>query len=179
MINLLPPAEKNKLLKIYRLRIGVLVILSMLVMEMLAALVFLPPFYVLDSVTANLADDLAQKRRITPEGETTAQQELAAIKKEIAILKPGTGTIDTPPSVIFTEIFSQKPNGISINTINYARSSKNAAVQISGHAQASEDMLTFQKNLKENPRIASTQYANNNFIIQKTDVDFTMTISLK
>lgn len=179
MINLLPQAEKKKLLKIYGLRIGVIVLAMMLVMEVLAAALFFPAYYVIGSVTANLADDLEQKKHMTPEGEGAAQQELALIKKDIAILKPNTDAIDTPPSVIFTEIFAQKPDGVSVGTISYARNAKNAALQINGHAQTSEDMLLFQKNLKENPRVASTQYASNNFIIKKTDIDFTMTITLK
>ena len=179
MVNLLPQSEKKKLLKIYRLRIGILVLVAMLVMEVLVAALFSPAFYVLSSTTENLANDLAQKRQMTPEGESETQQELAVIKKEITILKPGTETIDTPPSAIFTEIFAQKPSGISISTVSFAQNLKNVAVQMSGHADTSEDMLLFQKNLKENPIVASTQYTNNNFIIKKTDIDFTMTVGLK
>lgn len=179
MVNLLPQPEKKKLLKMYRLRIVALVLVAMFVIEILTMVLFLPAFYVLYSVTKNLADELDQKRHMIPEGESSAQQELAAIKKEIAILKPSTETIDVLPSVIFTEIFTQKPDGIRIGTVSYARNLKNAAVQMSGHARTSEDMLLFQKNLKQNPRVASTQYANNSFIIKKTDIDFTITITLK
>lgn len=179
MVNLLPQSEKKKLLKMYRLRIGALILVALFVIEVLTMALFLPAFYVLDSVTKNLADELEQKRHMIPEGESSAQQELAAIKKEIAILKPSTETIDVLPSVILTEILTQKPDGISISTVSYARNLKNAAVQMSGHARASEDMLLFQKNLKQNPRVASTQYANNSFIIKKTDIDFTITVTLK
>lgn len=179
MINLLPQSEKKKLLKMYRFRTLALVFVATLVIEVLAVVLFLPAFYVLDSTTTNLANELEQKRHMIPEGESSAQQELAVIKKEIAILKPSTETINVLPSVIFTEISTQKPDGISISTVSYARNLKNAAVQMSGHARTSEDMLLFQKNLKQNPRVASTQYANNSFIIKKTDIDFIMTVSLK
>lgn len=179
MINLLPRSEKKKLLKMYALRIGVVVLVATLVLEVLAAGLFFPSFYVLDLTTTNLTDELDQKKRATPEGETAAQQELATIMKEVAILKPSTSSIDAPPSTVFNEIFVQKPDGISINTVSYARSLNTAVVQIGGHAGTSEDMLLFQKNLKDNPRVASTQYASNNFIIKKTAIDFTMTITLK
>ena len=179
MINLLPQSEKKKLLKIYALRIGVVVLVATLILEILAAGLFFPAFYVLDLTTTNLTDELDQKKRATPEGETAAQQELATIMKEVAILKPSTNSIDAAPSTVFSEVFAQKPDGISINTVSYVRSLNTAVLQIGGHAQTSEDMLLFQKNLKDDPRVASTQYASNNFIIKKTEIDFTMTITLK
>ena len=179
MINLLPQFEKKTLLKVYRLRIGVLILAAILVLELLAVALFFPSFYVLNGVTTSLAEELEQKKHMTPEGESSAQQELAVIKKEIAVLKPGAESIDAPPSVILTEVLSEKPDGIKISTLNYARSAKNAAVQLIGHARTSEDMLLFQKNLKDNPHVASTQYASNTFIIKKIDIDFVMTITLK
>lgn len=178
MINLLPQAEKKKLLQTYRLHLGILVLGAIVILELLAAVLFVPSFYILDSTTTNLADELAQNKKITPEGSDKAQQELADIKGDIAVLTPSKSTIDVLPSSIIDELLKQKPEGVGISALAYERNAKESALQLSGTANTREDLLQFQKNLKDDPMVADSQYSNS-FILKKVNIDFTLTITLK
>ncbi len=177
MINLLPTSEKKKILGTYRMRLGV-IILCMSFALLLFAVVSLAPSYIyVDSKIKSLAVELAEKKQATPVGGENAQQELTRIKEEIARLKlPPENEI--APSTLLTLVLAQKPVGIDVTSMAYADSNKIVTVQLSGMAATREDLLAFQRNLKSDTRFTDTKYAQS-FIIQKTDIAFQLTITLK
>lgn len=177
MINLLPQLEKKKILGAYRMRLGVVVLWAILALLIFAGAALAPSYMLVDRMTKNLATELAEKKQSAPVGEEEAQGELTRIKEEIARLKLPSEN-DRIASLLLTLVFAQKPVGIDISSIAYANTNPTVAIQLSGMAATREDLLAFQRNLKSNPRFTDVKYAQS-FIIQKTDIAFQLTITIK
>lgn len=178
MINLLPPPEKKKLLEEFWLRLGVVVLCSIFALEILSAVLFIPSYYALFLSTGDLARSLAQKQAIRPEGSITAQQSLATINGEIALLKPGGTVLDVPISTIVQEITAQMPQGVLLRAFAYLRTADGISVQLSGNARTQEDLFAFRRNVKTNPRVLDFKYGSS-FVTQKTNIDFSTVITFQ
>ncbi len=160
MINLLPRAEKKKLMKEFRLRYAALVLGAIFALQVLTFALFVPSYYAITNTTKSLAVDLANKKTLASPGGDEAQKGLNILKSEIALLKPDATNVGLPPSQLMTELLSQKPSGISISAFAYGRPSPTSvALQLSGMAATREDLLLFQKLLKDNPHFSEIHYA--------------------
>jgi Tfp pilus assembly protein PilN len=177
MINLLPQSEKKKILNAYRLRLGVIVLCMSFVLLVFAAVSLAPSYIHVDRKIKALAAELAEKKQSAPVGGEEAQQELTRIKEEIARLKlPPEG--DLTSSALLTLVLAHKPVGIDVTSMAYADSNPVVTVQLSGMAAKREDLLAFQRNLEGDTRLTNVKYAQS-FIIQKTDIAFQLTITIK
>ncbi len=178
MINLLPPAEKKELLREYWLRLGIIILCCVFVLELLTVVLFTPAYYALYINTKDLAETLQAKQVLAPKGASEAQKSLLIIKGEIDILHTSTTTIDQEPSTLLGEIVAQKPQGIDISAFTYNRTANTISMQFSGTAQTQEDLLLFRRNVKTNPRVLDFKYGSS-FITQKSNIDFTATITFQ
>jgi hypothetical protein len=183
MINLLPQFEKKKLLNEYRLRAGIIVLGTVLILELLMAVLLSPSYYLIKTTEKTLRADLVLKKQIASStvGEDP-QKKSALIQAEATLLNPPNPParpIDMLPSQILGEILTQKPSGIGVHSFSYAKSgTAAAAAQFSGVAETREDLLAFQRMLKENLRFSDIKYAQS-FITRKTDIDFQLTVMIK
>lgn len=177
MINLLPPLEKKKILGAYRLRLGVIILWVIFALLLFAAASLAPSYLYVDSKIKDLAVELEEKKQSAPVGDEEAQRELTRIKEEIARLKPPSEG-DITASALLSQVLAQKPVGIDVTSLAYADSNPAVTVQLSGMAATREDLLAFQRDLKSDPRFTEVKYAQS-FIIQKTDITFQLTITIK
>lgn len=179
MINLLPHIAKKKLLDEYRLRAGVIIFCALFILEVFTVLALAPSYYLIDTAQKTLHTEIAAKKALVPVGEQDAQKQIAIIKAEMALLNPTQGLGDSAPSKILSDILAQKPVGIGINSFAYGRTSALIAVaQLSGSADTREDLLAFQRKLKDNVHFTDIKYAQS-FITKKTDIDFQLTLTIK
>lgn len=178
MINLLPQFEKKKLMNEFRLRFGVAVLCALLMLQVLLFVLFTPSYLSMSITTTNLEADLTEKKTaVLPEGNDI-QKGLNAIKGEIALLKPVVSNLSIPPSQLMVELFSPKPVGVGVSSFSYGRSGTVVSMQLNGIATTREDLLLYQRLLKENPHFSDARYAQS-FITKKTDIDFSLTVTLK
>lgn len=178
MINLLPQKEKNELQREHRLRLAVVFCAGVFMLELLSVVLFTPAFYALYTSTADVAQSLADRRALVPIGTVEAQQGLAAVSGEIALLASGSTIIDAPPSSLLADVIAQKPMGIELRTLSYGRGANTVTLQLSGTALTQEDLLAFRRNVKTDPRVTDFKYGSS-FITQKTDINFSATITLQ
>jgi hypothetical protein len=178
MINLLPQKEKKEFQSEYWLRFGIVISAGVLVLEALSTVLFTPAFYALYTSTSDVAQSLAERRALIPVGTVEAEQGLAMIRGEMALLAPGTTIIDIPPSSLLESVIAQKPMGIELNTLSYGRGANTVTLQLSGDALTQEDLLHFRRNVKTDPRVVDFKYGSS-FITQKTDINFSATITLQ
>lgn len=178
MINLLPQSEKKKLENEYRLHLAVVVLCLCFILELLMLLALAPSYLRIAATTSALEAELEQKKAQNPPGGEEAQQQLAAINSEMQLLKLGTATSDTPPSILIKELLAAKPEGISVSAIAYGKSGGTVSLQLSGNATTREDLLAFQRELKNNPHWSDIRYAQS-FITKKTDIDFQLTVAVQ
>ena len=175
MINLLPQHEKKKLLKEFRLRFVVLALLTLLLLEVIMFVSFIPSYYSLTAATSDLETSLAFKKKQAPPGSDATQNDLNTIKNEIALLKFGNETL---PSDIMTTVFAAKPQGVNVSRFTYGHSASAISVQLSGVAGTREDLLLFERLLRNSPLFSNVSHAQN-FITKRTDIEFQLTLSLK
>ncbi len=178
MINLLPRTEKRKLKIEFRLRYAVTVLWTLFMLEVILFALLVPSYLKINLTMIGIEDDLAATKAIAIPGGDDVQKGINNIKNEIALLKPTNTNADIAISQLMTEILAQKPEGVSIASFAYGRSGNAVTTQLSGNASTREDLLFFQRLLKENARIADAKYSQS-FITRKTDIDFMITITLK
>lgn len=178
MINLLPEFEKRKRLKEYRLRASVIILCSVFFLEILAAVLLAPSYYLIDTAKNALTRELAAKKEVTASATEDPQKKSTLIMSEILLLNPPLRSSDIPPSQILSEILAHKPQGISVSSFAYGRAGTGASAQLSGVSETREDLLAFQRMLKDNQRFGDIKYAQS-FITKKTDIDFQLTVTIK
>lgn len=178
MINLLPPFEKKKLQKEFRLRYGIVLLLALLALEIVSFILFIPSYLIVQSSTTSLGAELAEKQGTEALGGDTTQNDLNTIKAEIALLK-SKGVNDSPPSQLMAMLLSQKPAGISISHFAYVHTDLGTSAQINGNALTPNDLILFRKLLKDDKdHVKEAKYAQS-FINKKTDIDFLLTVDFK
>lgn len=179
MINLLPQVEKRKLQREYYLRIGIVVSGLVFILEILTAGLFSPSYFLISEAEKALKVELAAKKALTPIGGEDAQKKIAIINAELALLNPINQQGAMLPSQVIMEILSKKPSGIDITSFAYGKTgASSASAQLSGVAGTREDLLAFQRMLKENSRFGDIKYAQS-FITKRTDIDFQLTVMVK
>jgi len=179
MINLLPTAQKKRLQKESRMRLLVVILCAMLFLEVALAAAFLPTYFTRSAVTIELRAAVEKKKQELPQVETDVESKLKAIQSEIALLKISDAPSDEAPTQLLEEILERKPQGILINSVAYTHKTTGAQGSIfllSGNADRREDLLFFQRSLREHTKFADVRY-NQNFITMKTDIDFQLTVT--
>ncbi len=176
MINLLPKSERVHIKKEYKLRVLVLVLKSFLILEVLTAGLFFPSYYIITQRVKGSSDELEAKKKLIPPENAAAASQITEIKGEIVLLKPGAeATPETLPSALLTQVLATKPDGIGISSFAYAVT-PTLSVQLTGISATREDLLQYQRDLKNNPHVTDAKYGES-FITKKSDIPFTLTIT--
>lgn len=178
MINLLPQSEKKKLLREYRLRLAVIVLWGMLMLEIIAFGLFVPSYLAISSSTSALSVVLEDIQSHAPDGSNETKRHLNLINQEIASLKVGGASTELFPSQLLTELLAVKSSGIAITGFSYARAGTSVTVQLNGNAATREDLIAYRSALTSNVHFSDPKYAQS-YITKKTDIDFTLTTTIK
>lgn len=177
MINLLPPIAKKKLQREYRLRLGIVVLWAIFFLEIFVVALFAPSYFILSSGTKTLANELAQKKLLSPATNVEIPAQLVAIKKELALLKLSGEVHDIPPSRLINELLANKPQGIEITAVSFAENGGVVMIQFSGAAVTREQLLIFQKILKT--QVVESVKFGSSFITKRSPIDFIVTVTFK
>lgn len=177
-INLLPQEAQRRLRREFWLRFSAVVLVGILLLELFAVALFTPTYYALHVSTRDLAKSIEERKKLVPAEDASVASDLAAIKKEIAQLKPTDTTADLPPSVLLDGVVREKPPGIAISALAYVRGEKSPSLQLSGIAETQEDLLAFRRIAQANPQVLDFKYSTS-FITTKADIPFSATITFK
>lgn len=177
MINLLPPIAKKTIHKEYRLRLVIVVLCAIFILEASSAVLFLPSYFIMNSMTKTLSGELEQKKTLTPQENEQIPSQLTTIKSELALLRPSDDIHGIPPSRLISELLENKPRGIELFSVAYAEMGGVVAIQFSGTAKTREELLALQKTLKT-PMVESIKFGDS-FITKKSPIDFTVTVTFK
>ncbi len=176
MINLLSPHAKKKLWNMYRLRLAVIVLCALLSLQLLAALVFFPTFYTLRTTTNFLTAELEREKLRIPEKSEGVVKQITALRNELLLLDVGKKPSDILPSELLGNILRVKPKGIAITAVAYQKEKESVAVQLSGIASTRDDILSFKNTLSAEPNYV---VRTNDYLTKKTDISFSITMTLK
>lgn len=178
MINLLNQSEKKKLKKEFRMRVAVAIAAALLVIELWSVAVFASVYQIVYTNTKRVTVLLEQKRSHAPAGSEELQRELAAITKDIKLLDGAGHAQGVLPSELLRAVVEKKPAGLRIGSFAYGKPQNDLTLQISGIADSRDDLIYFQRLLKEDERFKEVRYEQS-FITKKTDIDFRLTLIVK
>lgn len=160
------------------MRLGVIVMCALLFLEFFAGLVFAPTIFSLRRSEASLERDLASATARLPENSEEIEAEVSSLKGEIALLRPKNATSTSVlPSDLISRVLESKPRGISVEAIAFQKDKETMSVQLSGIARTREDILAFKNALGKDPQFILGK--TNDYIIKKTDISFTITLTIK
>lgn len=177
MINLLHQSEKKKLKNEFRMRVAVVIAAALCMIELWSGIVFALIYQIVYTNTKRVATALEQKRMHAPSGGEDLQRELAAITNDIKLLDHTDGARGMLPSELLEALVGKKPAGIRFTSFAYGKPQGDPALQVSGVADSRDDLIYFQRLLKEDKRFKEVRYEQS-FITKKADIDFRMTISI-
>lgn len=178
MINLISKRAKKKLLNEYRMRLSVIALCAVFLLEIFAGVVFAPTIFSLRLNETAIRNDLENVRARLPENSAEIEAEVAALKSEIALLRPKSATSTKAlPSEYLTRILSSKPIGVSVDAIAFQKDKDIMSIQLSGVARTREDILAFKNSLSRDSQFALSK--TNDYIIKKSDITFTVTLTIK
>jgi Tfp pilus assembly protein PilN len=175
MINLLPEREKRRLRNELWLRYGVTQLILVFIFELCATAMFLPSYFAISSNTNDLAQRLAARIAANPAGNDSAQQELADLRTNIAILKGGP-TEELVPVQLIDQVLQKRSTDITIWGFAYDKTQK--TFEVRGFAQTRNTLTQFRKNLHDVPLFAAADFPSS-LLLKEKEIDFTMKIPLK
>ena len=178
MRNLLSQQDKKAVLKEYKLRI-IIVILVFIFFTMFIASALLAPSYILSDYRYNIINahseiikNSIKKREQGDFGlilrNTQDKLELLSVKKEDILL-----------SKIFEEILEKKSSGIKLIKFSYKKSqneNKDGQIIVSGLASGREMLLRFKKDLEKQENFSEVVLPISNLASDR-DIEFSITIT--
>ncbi len=177
MINLLSSSAKKRLWNEYCVRLGIVALLAVFALELFTLLLFFPAYLTLRGTTNEVALSLEQERALVPASDKAIHEEVKALKNDLTLLTPGTKPQDQIPSALLSDILKVKPQGITINNLAYVRAGDAVSLQLSGVAATRDDILSFKNSLSQNPLY--TLARTNDYLIKKTNITFSITLTMK
>jgi hypothetical protein len=179
MSNLLPPAQKKSILRLYRKRFISLAFISVLSLVAIGALLLLPSLYVAHSSEQLLT----QKRDVLASNDTsTITKSLGASINDInSRLNVFSTSAPTSPLVadVINPILGVKTAAVHITNITYTLGAKDtqADVDISGTADSREALLAFSDQLGEISTFSNVAVPISSFI-KNANVTFTVSATV-
>jgi len=173
MINLLPDIEKKLVLKEYRFRLGIVILLFVLLLTTLMGILLVPSF-----VLSLYRKDAASKRaeaNIKPQTEEIKKllDELRAIEVNMTMLAPAT---TTTPTNILSVIIKNRTAENTVTDMTYTlNEKKEVMVAVRGVARNRNSLLSFTTALEREPLITKIDVPVSNFA-KNTNINYAFTV---
>ena len=177
MFNLLPENLRKEIVKEYRFRLSIIIILFVIIIQ-LSFLVFLFPswltsFYKEKDFSAR--GDEADRSLLSLDISSTT----AYIKSLNSTLSVIDNSLDYPEFVpIINEVLSKKTTGIRLSSINYSADSKTAGtLNITGMSDKRDTLVSFVDKLKDVSYLKKVDLPISNLAKDK-NIDFSININV-
>jgi len=180
MLNLLPPESKAQIIRMYRIRLAIVVLIFLLALIGFATLFLLPTLYLAvqrETLASTRIAELGMEESTEAVEETT--QELVDLKSRLALIDALRST--RYPMDVVGEIVKLKPDKISLRAIDYTIPPSNGvkdeggSVLIRGTAGTRDLLVQFRDALKAT-RFSSVNLPIEN-LAENRNIDFTITIT--
>ena len=179
IINVLPLKEKKSLLKEYYLRLVIVCLFLLTALSFLATFLLIPS-YVLSKtkvqVLTNSLNSLNNQHQGLSEADLTSS--INDINSTLGLLNSGVNSRNIYDQV-FSAILSLRPQGVIISQISYAEPLANKNIlTLQGIASDRTSLKAFQVALESSPTVSNVDLPISDFT-SKTDIDFTITLTMK
>jgi len=175
MFNLLPDSLKGEIIKEYRLRL-IVVILVFIMFIILSFIIFMSPSLVVSYFREN-----ELKQRVEVLDKTAGASNINSIKPVIKSLNSDLSSIDKTLKYsevvpLINSVLSEKTSSIYITDISYTSiSSSTASVVVQGVSTTRDALVSFKKSLEDTKIFKSIDLPISNLAKDK-DIKFSMTM---
>ncbi len=181
MINVLPEGEKKTLKKEYWLRLSAMTLSLLGIIGVIATLLLFPSYFLSASKLSLAEGRLETFNNLNPDIATyDLNTTIADINTKLGVLsKGGTAAVGDR---LLSDLILNRPKGINLTSITYSEKvdkvKSTQSFEARGTARDRTTLRNYKTTLDSNPDILKTDIPISDFL-ERTNIDFTMTITLK
>lgn len=177
MINLLPTAYRQDLIKAYRVRLVVVALFFIAGALATGALLVAPSYATVLMQLQDLKAQRAGQQAQAVADTTDLATVLAQSDQNIELLRAKYARV--PVTDVISALIGIKPAGIMLLSVRYDRTDAGAETLVfSGRSLSRDALVSFQDRLQDEPHIANVTLPISD-LANNTDIDFTITVQLR
>lgn len=177
MINLLPFTQKKNLTRQYRMRLGSLFLL-LLVLLGLAGIALLVPSYLLmqNKVAAAKEHATLLMKNLQESSQANETSVIKETKEKLAVIEKES--LAQKPFALFESITSSSSRGIRITRFFFSdEGASGGRVTLAGVALTRDDLISFVRELDTDERFAAVEFPVSN-LAKSADIEFSVVATL-
>lgn len=177
MINLLPFTQKKHLARQYKMRLGSLFLL-LLVLLGLAGIALLVPSYLLMQNKVAAAKERATllMKNLQESSQANETNVISETKEKLAAIE--RESLAQKPFVLFESVTNNRSRGIRLTRFFFSAEGEDGGrVTFTGAALTRDDLISFVRELEANESFASVEFPVSN-LAKSTDIDFSVVATL-
>lgn len=180
MLNILPAAEKKKVLIEYRVRLAVVSIFAIGAVAVAGAVLLVPAYLLAVSKHGASNDQLSALEK--KYGDSAQEKELGAqireVNTKILLLLSGGTTDKLTPSQAIANIISLKSSDIKISSLTYEATANQERIVLTGAASDRDSLAGFVETIKKNPTFTSVTMPISSYV-KSENIDYSIVIERK
>lgn len=177
MINLIPNAERKKMIKDFYLRLVVVVFFA-IGLSVLAASILLLPSYFASNIKLNIANTklATQRKEPVPDVDQKITGSIKEINNRLSLVERFQKDKYVVTERVINQVLLHKTADIKITEISYEESvPKTQKIIINGTAPSRERLLVFRRALEEDTSFSKVDLPISNFI-KGSNIQFSITL---
>ncbi len=176
-MNLLPQDEIKKIKSESRMRLIVVICYLLVFLEIISIIMLLPTYIVVKMEKETLSYGSEQIKK-SVSGKGGVESEIKDVGSEIhAFVQAETLNKNTTTDTI-KKVLALRPVGISSVSISVIKDGTKGVVQLAGVGTSREALIEYQRILSVQDFVKEAHYLEN-FIMQKSNINYNLVISLK
>lgn len=180
MLNILPTAEKKKVLIEYRIRLAVVSIFAIGAVAVAGAVLLVPAYLLAVSKHSASNDQLSALEK--KYGDSAQEKDLGAqireVNTKILLLLSGDTTDKLTPSQAVAKIISLKSSDIKISSLSYETTANQERIVLTGTARDRDSLANFVDTLKKDPTFTSVTMPISSYV-KSENIDFSIVVERK
>lgn len=178
MINLIPNEEKKKMVKLFRTRLLVVLLMAVTITLFFGSVALLPAYF-FSSIKKDIANNklTEQRKAPLPNFDRDALVTVQDLNSKFKLLEVAQANRFVVTERIIKEIIYKKMPEIKLTQIAYSSENpKEKIVSVRGFAPSREGLLAFRFMLENNPNFKNVDLPISNFI-KGSNIQFFLTLS--
>lgn len=165
MINLIPKAEKKKIIKELLYKLVVLFLVVGTFSFFISSVVILPSYF-LSSTKLNIVDAKleAQKKETAPSLDNEVLDTIKTLDSELSLVEKFNKNRFSVSEKVINAIILKKTPGVHITNISYKNEPNSKTVTVQGDAPSREALFAFRQALESNTTFKKVDLPISNFV---------------
>jgi len=166
MLNILPTAEKKKIITEYRLRLASMAIFAVAALVLVSLVLLIPSYILAVSKFDNISGQISQlesKQDLTGQ-EKGIDAQVRDVNKKVNLFLAGRGVDRLSPPDIIARVIAMRGSTIKIQGFDYDVAGDQERLAISGVAADRDSLAQFVEVLKKDPTFTSVELPVSSYV---------------